>query len=216
MTEEARWNDEAWGGEPPQACDVTRFLELASHGDLDALGQAFLALRVQLHSAASSVMRMHSNEDTLQATALMNEAYIKVAELCAAQGEGVEARWNDRLHFVRAQVVTMKNLLVDSARRRSTLRRGMGTVQAILSEQGLDPASPVDDTLFIHDACEELAKRHPQAAKLAELHYFGNLTWSEGAALMGLPDRQRKALRKLAEAWFAVQLAESDRKASGE
>jgi RNA polymerase sigma factor (TIGR02999 family) len=195
---------------PDRDGDVTRFLDLASHGDLEALGRAFVALRGQLHSAASSAMRRHSKEDTLQPTALMNEAYIKAAESCATRSEDHGTKWTDRQHFIKAQVETMKNLLVDSARRRSALRRGGGTVQAILSEHGLDPATPVDDTLFINDACEELAKRHPQAAELAELHYFGNFTWSEAAALMGLSDRQRKALRKLADAWFAVQLAESD------
>ena len=194
---------------PENDGDVTRFLDLASHGDTEALGRAFVELKDQLHSAASSAMRKYSSEDTLQPTALLNEAYIKAAESCADRGEDDAAKWTDRQHFVKAQVETMKNLLVDSARRRSALRRGGGTVHAILSENGLDPASPVDDTLFINDACEELAKRHPKAAELAELHYFGNFTWSEAAALMGLPDRQRKALRKLADAWFAMQLAEA-------
>lgn len=196
---------------PPPKSDVTRFLDLASHGDIEALGRAFVALRHDLHAAASDALRRHSGEDTLQPTALLNEAYLKAAQSCSARTDGDSARWSDRRHFIRSQVATMKNLLVDSARRRSALRRGGGNVHAILSEEGLDHASPVDDTLFIHEACEALAKRHPEAAELAELHYFGNFTWSEAAALMGLPDRRRKALRKLADAWFAVQLGEGPR-----
>ncbi len=100
----------------------------------------------------------------------------------------------------------MKNLLVDAAKSKRALKRGAGRTPLQLSDESLGPRSPEDVTLFVHDACQELARREPRAAELAHLHYFGDFTWSQAGDLLGLSVRDRKSLRQLADAWFLKEL----------
>jgi DNA-directed RNA polymerase specialized sigma24 family protein len=131
---------------PAPQIDVTGLLQRAEQGDTEALGAAFEAVGAELRRMAADALRRNPGDGLLQATALVHESYIKTAESCATDGLGERARWQDRVHFVRSQKETMKNLLVDAARRRSALRRGGGALGMVANEESLGLASPADDT----------------------------------------------------------------------
>ena len=194
--------------EPIELEEVTSLLEQAKLGDSAALNEAFTVLRDQLHRAASGLLKQRPSGATLGATALMHEAYIRTAEACAKEHLQQQPPWKDREHFVASQLVTMRNLLVDTARSKGRRARVRGVEDILSVEQGLDLNSAGELALLVDDACQELAKREPLAAQLAEMHYFGGFTWAEAGEILGLSARQRITLRKFADAWFLTQLRE--------
>ncbi|MEM1182093.1 MAG: sigma-70 family RNA polymerase sigma factor [Acidobacteriota bacterium] len=159
--------------------ELTVLLRRWTAGDEEA-GQRMLdALYAELRSQARRALHNERANHTLQPTALVNEAYMRLVEV-----DRIE--WQDRRHFLRAAAKTMRRVLVDHARRRGRVKRGDG--QAVLPlDEGEKVQVAVDENLErLDDALKKLAEMDPKKAELVELRYFGGFTAEETAELMGI------------------------------
>lgn len=179
--------------------DLTSLINRARNGDREADAALFERIESELHHLAEAQMRGERRGHTLQATALVNEAYVRIAGRAAL-------RFEDRSHFMRAVAQVMRHLLVDHARARKRLKRGGDNRQ--------EPQSPLDtiversgvDLVALNDALEQLAELSPRQAELVELRFFGGMTAQEAADLLGVSKRTADSDWSMARAWLAAQL----------
>jgi RNA polymerase sigma-70 factor (ECF subfamily) len=160
--------------------DLTALLRRWGTGTPADHERLLAAVHGELRRTAGAYMRRERQEHTLQPTALVNEAYLRLFK-------EPEIRWEDRAHFFGIAARVMRQILVDHARKRRARKRGMG-VRANGSVSKLaDPASGQDiDVLALHDALNELAVLDPRQAEIVELRYFGGLTEAEVATIKAL------------------------------
>lgn len=152
----------------------------------------------ELRRLAAGYMRRERGGHTLQPTALVAEAYLRLV------GED-HPEWSDRVHFFAAAARHMRQILVDHARRRRARKRGGGE-RAVTLDEGLLPAQSSDDLVALDDALEALARFDERKARAVELHYFGGLTHEEAGAVLGVhPNTVARELR-LARAWLHTQV----------
>ena len=180
--------------------EVTGLLRRSAAGDREAESRLFSLLYDDLHRVAVHCMQGESADATLQPTALVGEAYIRLA---GNDGAG----WADRTHFLSVATSVMRHVLVDYARQRLAKKRGSGTRPAELDEQLAAIASNPDQILYVHEALERLAKLDPRQARIAELRYFGGLDIGETAAVLGISPRTVKREWTIARAWLRGELA---------
>jgi RNA polymerase sigma-70 factor, ECF subfamily len=155
----------------------------------------------QLHRLAIARMRFERRQITLQPTALVNEAYIRLA------GSNNLSGWQDRSKFLGMAAHIMRNILVDHARARSAEKRGAGAIQVTLdSALGASTASPID-VLALDEALSRLEAFDQRQAEILELHFFAGLTFEEIALQLGISDRTVKREWTMARAWMHEQLA---------
>lgn len=181
------------------ADDLTSLINRARQGDRDADAALFERIESELHRVAGAQMRGERAGHTLQATALVNEAYARIAGRSPL-------RFEDRAHFMRTMSQVMRRLLVDHARARKRLKRGGGARQ--------DRREPLDalverssvDLVALNDALEVLAKLSPRQAELVELRFFGGMTAQEAADLLGVSKRTADNDWEFARAWLASKL----------
>lgn len=154
-----------------------------------------------LHRLARRVRFGAPPDQTLQTTALIHEAYLKLRRT---------PRWNDRAHFLRASAIAMRQVLVDDARSRLTQRRGEGKANLSLDDIGMAEAAVEsdDNVIALDEAMARLAQIDPRLAQVVECRYFGGYTDEETAAALDVTPRtvQRDWLR--ARAWLYQQLSE--------
>lgn len=181
---------------------VTALLKAWSGGNPEALDQVMPLVYQELRSIARAYIRRRPAQ-TLQTTALANEAYLKLA---GAQG----LEWTDRAHFFAVAAQMMRRILVDTARARCAAKRGAGGLRVTFTEQLPAPAREVN-LVALDDALSELAKQDPRKERVVELRYFGGLTVDETAEVLKIS--QQSVLRdwKVAKAWLARELGSSDR-----
>jgi len=157
---------------------ITDLLARWSAGDsvafADLVGLAYDDLRAIAHQRLRAV----GGSDTLATTALVHEAFLR---LQGRQG----GRWESRAHFYAFASRAMRHILVDHARRERAEKRGANPVVLPLDEAVHAPGGPAADVLGVDDALEQLATRHPRMAQVVELRYFGGLTVTEAAAVLG-------------------------------
>ena len=153
----------------------------------------------QLRRLAAARMAHEAPGQTLQATALVHEAYLRLT------GDTPQ-RWNSRGHFFSAAAEAMRRILVENARRKSSLKRGSGAEKLDLSE--IDVAAEQTDArvLAVHDALEKLALEDPTAAELVKLRFFAGLSGQEAAAALDLPERTATRLWSYGRAWLYREL----------
>jgi RNA polymerase sigma factor (TIGR02999 family) len=161
--------------------DVTRILSAIEHGDPHAAEQLLPLVYDELRQLAAAKLAHEKPGQTLQATALVHEAYLRLVDVEKAQ------HWNSRRHFFAAAAEAMRRILVEQARRKNRHKHG-GDHQRV----PLDDAQPVyrDDAaelLAIHEALDKLAAEDPEAAQLVQLRYFAGLSVEQAAETMGLP-----------------------------
>src|SRR5262245_30568283 len=138
-------------------------------------------------------------DQTLQATALVHEAYLKLL------GDG-DHSWNDRRHFFAAAAEAMRHILVDRARRKAAIRHGGGQVRINLDDVVV-AADTTDETIvLIHEALEKLTVRDPGVAELVKLRFFGGLTFQQAAEVIGLSERTAKRQWAYARAWLFKEI----------
>jgi RNA polymerase sigma factor (TIGR02999 family) len=158
--------------------NVTRLLDAMNQGDQQATAQLLPLLYDELRSLARLKMAEERAEHTLQATALVHEAYLRLV------GDD-DVRWDGRSHFFAAAAEAMRRILVEHARRKHALKHG-GQLNRVSLDDGLPPiASPCndsDDLLALDEAIDRLASEHPDKAELVKLLYFVGLTLEEAAA----------------------------------
>lgn len=183
--------------EPPQA--VTGLLKRGREGDPKAISELLPLVYDQLRSLAENYMRSEREGHTLQATALVHEAYMRLA--------GADVNWDNRVHFFAVAAGVMRRILVDHAKRRGRQKRGAGAIRVTFNESvriGSDPDSPIAE---IDEALTELAKVDERKARIVELVYFGGLTYDETAAAVGVSAVTVHRELKFARAWLAQQMS---------
>ncbi len=182
--------------------EVTRLLRAWSDGDDDSRDRLMALLYDELRRLAGAYMRRHGNI-TLQATAVVNEAYLRLVDLDIA--------WNGRPHFFAVASTLMRRILVDEARRRNAKKRGGEAERVGLDDADFDrlTAARQDRQLIaLDDALKALAETDPRKARAVELRFFGGLTLAETAEVMGLASATVERDLKAARAWLATEIAE--------
>ena len=195
----ATTDEEARESEAP-AAEVTGLLRAWRAGDLQAEERLIGVLYQELHGMAQRRLRRERQATTLQTTALVHEAYLRLVDQ-----QRVE--WRDRGHFLALAATMMRRVLVDRARARQAGKRGSGEAAIALTdveEMGVDPAVEVLD---VDRALERLAAAFPRPARVVELRFFGGLELQEIGAVIGVTERTVKRDWAFARAWLARELA---------
>ena len=183
---------------------LTRLLGEAGTGDRDAAARLLPLVYDELRALAARKMRQEQAGHTLQATALVHEAYVR---LVGDQGGGAEAaRWDGRWHFFAAAAEAMRRILVDRARRRDRVKRGGGRRRLSLDQMELTVDEPPDDLLALDEALEALATEHPEKAQLVKLRYFAGLTTEQAAEALGVSVRTAGRDWAYARAWLFARV----------
>jgi RNA polymerase sigma factor (TIGR02999 family) len=176
--------------------DVTRILSQIDAGDPKAAEQLLPLVYDELRKLAAAKLAHEKPGQTLQATALVHEAYLRLV------GGEAPKDWNGRGHFFAAAAEAMRRILINRARDKHRLKRGVGRDRVDLDALS-DPATAADsDLLDLDDALGRLAQSHPQAAELVKLKFFAGLNRHEAAAALGLPPRTADRLWAFARAWL--------------
>jgi RNA polymerase sigma factor (TIGR02999 family) len=185
--------------------DVTRLLFQLSNGDTAVLDALLPRIYTELRSLASNYLhREYRKNHTLQPTALVHEAYLRLA------GER-ESRWESRAHFFGAAANVMRQILVDYARRHMAEKRG-GEFEKLQLEESIVIKSNEKsfELLALNEALEELAKFDSQKSKIVELRYFGGLSVAETAQVLGVSEITVKRHWRVAKAWLYNKLKAED------
>jgi RNA polymerase sigma factor (TIGR02999 family) len=160
--------------------DVTQLLDAAAAGDPKAAADLLPLVYDELRKLAAARMVSEAPDHTLQPTALVHEAYLRLVGTDAGQ------LWNSRGHFFAAAAEAMRRILVDQARQKRAEKRGGGSCRVPLDDANIGFISPSDELLDIDQALTRLATEDPQAARLIQLRYFGGLSLEDAAEVVGL------------------------------
>lgn len=174
------------------AQDVATILKESSLGSEDAAAQLDSALYGELRRLAEAAMRSERREHTLQPTALVHEAFLRLMK-------DREVNVDHRSHFLAASAVVMRRILVDHARGRIAQKRGGGQHRVTLS---FEPAQPGVDVLSVHESLQELANINKRAADVVEKKFFGGMNYTEIGRHLGVSSRTVQDDWKFAKAWL--------------
>ena len=181
---------------------VTGLLRAWSDGDQAALEQLVPLVEAELRRLARAHMRRERQGHTLQTTALVNEAFIRLVD---AQ----QVRWNDRAHFLGISARLMRRVLVDHARARGYQKRGGGAQRVTLDEARIAGSETSLNVIALDRALERLAALKPREAKVVELRFFGGLSVEETADVLQVSADTIKRDWRLAKAWLACHMSET-------
>jgi RNA polymerase sigma factor (TIGR02999 family) len=181
--------------------DVTHILKAIEDGDPHAARQLLPLVYDELRRLAAKKLAEEKPGQTLQATALVHEAYLRLV------GEGQEQRWDSRRHFFAAAAEAMRRILVEAVRRKRSLKRGGGRVREELDEVQLAAPEPAEDLLALDQALEKLAARDPVKAELVKLRYFAGMTIEEAAAALGISSATAKRYWTYTRTWLYQEVA---------
>ncbi len=175
--------------------ELTQVLQAIQRGDGRASEELLPLVYKELRQLAASRMANEAAGQTLQATALVHEAWLRMV------GAG-DRTWQNRAHFFGAAAEAMRRILVENARRKSRLKRGGGQLRLDIEEVDLAAASPDDKVLLMDEALEELRAEDPAKARLVVLKFFGGLTNQEVAENLGTTERTVERQWAYAKAWL--------------
>lgn len=180
--------------------DVTLILSQIEAGDPHAAEQLLPLVYAELRRLAAAKLAQEKPGQTLQATALVHEAYIRLVDVEKAQ------HWTSRGRFFGAAAEAMRRILVESARRKASAKRGGQHARAEFDESALaEPARP-EEVIAVHDALDQLAAEDHLAADLVKLHYFGGFSLEEAAELLGMSRATAYRMWTYARAWLRADL----------
>jgi RNA polymerase sigma factor (TIGR02999 family) len=182
--------------------DVTQILSEIEQGDPAAAELLLPLIYDELRRLAAARLQHEKPGQTLQATALVHEAYLRLI------GSENDARWNSRGHFFAAAAEAMRRILVDAARRKATAKHGGEFNRIELNDEQLATAEPRLDLLALNDALDQLAARDPRKAELVKLRFFAGLTLAEAAIALGISASTADADWAYAKAWLRLQVAD--------
>jgi RNA polymerase sigma factor (TIGR02999 family) len=182
--------------------DVTRVLSAIERGDPHAAEQLLPLVYEELRKLAAQKMAQEAPGQTLQPTALVHEAYLRLVAVAKAQ------HWDSRRHFFAAAAEAMRRILVERARRKRRVKRGRSARQQELQEQFLITEDRLDQFFAVHEALDELEQHDAQAAALIKLRFFAGFEHQEAAAMLGLGRRAADRVWLLARTWLYRALAE--------
>jgi len=179
--------------------DVTRLLKAWSGGDSKALDELFPIVYTEVRKLARSYLRRERPDHTLQPTALVNEAYMRLVDQRHVD-------WQNRAHFFGIAAQVMRRVLVDHARMRQADKRGSGDRPVVLDEALALVAERTPDVVALDDALRALAELDPRQAQIVELRFFGGLSIEEAAEVIGLSPATVKREWSAARAWLRREL----------
>ena len=182
--------------------DVTLLLNEICQGDSTAADRLLPLVYDELRTLAACRMHRERPDITLQATALVHEAYLRLV------GNGSRVSWDSRAHFFGAAAEAMRRILVDAARHRSRLKRGGGAQHVRLVDVEINSKLDPDEILAVHDALDRLEEVQPQAARLVKLRYFAGFTIPEAAEMLEVSPRKANQLWAYAKAWLLDAMAD--------
>jgi RNA polymerase sigma factor (TIGR02999 family) len=185
--------------------DDTRILEAIDRGDPQGAGQLFRLVYDELRRLAAAQMAGERPGQTLDATALVHEAYLRLAG-----GQ----KFENRQYFFAAAAKAMRRILVEHARSKVRLKRGGGWRREDVELDALPAQAPDEEVLALHDTLERLAAYDPAKAALVELHFFGGLSLPEAAGQLGISLSTAERGWRYARAWLYAAMAGSERSAS--
>jgi RNA polymerase sigma factor (TIGR02999 family) len=180
--------------------EVTQILSAIEGGDPHAAEQLLPLVYEELRELAALKLAQEKPGQTLQATALVHEAYIRLVDAEKAQ------HWDSRAHFFAAAAEAMRRILVESARRKGSLKRGGNRQRVDLNDADVISLAAPDELLVINEAITKLAAEDPQAAELVKLRYFAGLSVEEAAQLSGLSRSSAYEHWSYARAWVHDEL----------
>lgn len=184
--------------EDPGRGDVTQLLEAWRGGDEDAANRLFPHLYAELKRIAQHVMSSERSDHTLQPTALVHDAYLKLA--------GGDSRFQDRAHFLAVAARAMRQLMVDHARAKRADKRKAGEIRVTLGEDLKLPAADPTPILDLHRALEQLSELAPRRGQATELHLFAGMTHEEVATVLKVSVSTVRNDLRFALAWLEREL----------
>ena len=184
--------------------DFTRILNAIEEGDAHAAMQLLPMVYDELRKLAAQKMAQEAPGQTLQATALVHEAYVRLV------GKDDGAHWNSRGHFFAAAAEAMRRILVEQARHKCTLRAGGGRERIDLEDVVPATERPGDEILALHEALTRLAERDSVRAELVKLRFFAGLTMPEAAAALGISLATAERYWTFARAWLFTDLTDGE------
>jgi RNA polymerase sigma factor (TIGR02999 family) len=176
--------------------EVSRILSTIEHGDPVAAARLLPLVYEELRRLAARKLAREPMGLTLQPTALVHEAYLRLV------GESQPDGWDGRGHFFAAAAEAMRRILIEAARRRKAEKRGGGRGRADLDEALLAGGRSSDELLELDDLLERLAAANPRAAEVVKLRFFAGLTGDQAAAALGISPRAADSLWAYARAWL--------------
>jgi len=209
--------------------DVTQMLAAIDRGDPHAADQLLPLVYAELRRLAAAKMSQEKPGHTLEATALVHEAYVRLVgepgvrdQESGVGPENTEIKnltpvscpqspaFDSRGHFFAAAAEAMRRILVESARRKSRLKRGGDLARGELIEQAIGSPVPAEELLAVDEALEKLEAANRQAAELVKLRYFAGFTIPEAADKMGISPRKANQVWTYARAWLASEITDSE------
>jgi RNA polymerase sigma factor (TIGR02999 family) len=190
--------------------DVTRILSAIDQGDPTAAELLLPLVYGELRKLAAQRLAQEKPGQTLQATALVHEAYLRLVG-----APGASDGWNSRGHFFAAAAEAMRRILVENARRKQGRKHGAGRRRVNLDEAAAVAAQPDDQLLALNDALDQLAWEDPRKARLVELRYFAGLSVQEAADVLGISRATADRYWAYARVWLYSALAAEDEPGRG-
>ncbi len=182
--------------------EVTRILSAIEEGDPQAAEQLLPLVYDELRKLAAQKLAHEKPGQTLDATALVHEAYLRLV------GEGAEPSWNSRGHFFAAAAEAMRHILIDRARRKRSRKRGGDQVRVAFDEANVAATENTEEVLAVDEALAGLAAADAQAAELVKLRYFAGLSIPETAEILNISPRSADRLWAYARAWLRRAIGE--------
>ncbi len=192
----------------PSGADVTTLLNRLANGDQEAAAQLIPLVYDELRRIAAQRLRHERPDHTLEATALVHEAYLKLA------GQP-NARWQNRAQFFGVASQLMRRILVDYARTQQRIRRGGRQQKVSLDEVLLIAPDRTDELLAVHESLSRLEKLDPRQGRIIELRYFGGLSIEEAAHVLGVSTKTVARDWNMAKAWLYGELKERQKDDTG-
>ena len=181
--------------------DVTRILDRIQNGDPAAGDQLLPIVYEELRKLAAAKLAQEKPGQTLQATALVHEGYLRLV--------GSDVQWDNRGHFFAAAAEAMRRILIDDARRKASEKHGGGVTRIALEESVAEAEKSTFDLLAVNDALSQLEAEDPQMAEIVKLKFFAGLTLEETAKATGRSRASTQRDWSYARAWLYGKLAEN-------
>ena len=181
---------------------VTQLLQQWREGNQEALDQLMPLIYDELRRLAGHYMKRERPSHTMQATALVNEAYLRLVDM--------DVPWQDRVHFFAMAARLMRRILVDHAKTSRRAKRGGGKTKLQLDEALVVSAEPSQDIVALDDALTDLAAFDERKSRVIELHFFGGLTYEEMAEAIGISEATVHRELRMAKAWLYHELKHED------
>jgi RNA polymerase sigma factor (TIGR02999 family) len=191
--------------------DVTHWLNAIDQGDPQAASQLLPLVYDELRKLAAQKLAHEKPGQTLDATALVHEAYLRLVVNARDEVAGAEDRgWATRRHFIAAAAEAMRRILVENARRKGRVKHGGGRRREHPDLDALHASGPAAELLALHEALEQFAAREPLKAKLVELRFFAGLTLEHAAECLDISLSTADRAWRYARAWLYSAMTDSD------